>query len=62
MELESDSIAAVNIINNDDKVKNYPERILIVQGKQIVKVIVPTNELVQLLKTDMQGIIYSRSD
>ncbi|KAM7494023.1 hypothetical protein LguiB_028632 [Lonicera macranthoides] len=45
-----------------NKCADYMAKLGKVQGEQYMKVLVPPNELVQLLKADMQGVAYPRGD
>lgn len=45
-----------------NKCADYMNKLGRVQGKKIVRIIMPTNELVQLLKADMQDVAYPKGE
>lgn len=95
MEIESDSLAAINIINDDDEMENHPERIFIEnsrklkeevkaqiwhvlrkanrcavkmaklrrsQREQLVRVLIPPDDVIEDLIADMVGVSYPRGN
>lgn len=46
----------VHVRCEGNKCADYISKLGRVQGKQTIRVMVPTNELVKLLKADMQGV------
>ena len=52
----------VHVLREGNKCADYLSKLGRIQGEQLMRVMVPTNELVDLLKADMQGIAYQRGD
>ncbi|KAM7475367.1 hypothetical protein LguiB_022610 [Lonicera macranthoides] len=46
----------IHVLKKGNKCADYMSKLGRVQGEQAMRVVVPTNELLQLLKADMQGI------
>ncbi|KAM7471142.1 hypothetical protein LguiA_009325 [Lonicera macranthoides] len=46
----------IHVLRKGNKCADYMSKLGRVQGEQAMRVVVPTNELLQLLKADMQGI------
>lgn len=52
----------MHVLREGNKCVDYMSKLGRVQEEQGMRVMVPTNELVQLLKADMQGVSYPRGD
>lgn len=52
----------VHVYREGNKYTDYMSKFGKVRDKQTMRLIILTNELVQFLKVDMEGVVYSRGD